>query len=138
MLWANEIGTLLALLSKHVFRFSICRRSFSSALADRFSLTQKRTLQMAYLQITLQIAAENRAAAAEIYSKYKGPFLDGVQGAKSKELLIRDEDVQVLHGFDTAANAKAYLETPLFNDDVVTGLKPLLAADPEVRVYDVA
>lgn len=93
---------------------------------------------MAYLQITLQIAPENRADAAGIYTKYKGPFLEKIQGAKSKELLIRDEDVQVLHGFDSVANAKAYLESALFNDDVVTGLKPLLAANPEIRIYDVA
>lgn len=93
---------------------------------------------MAYLQITLQIATENRAAAAGVYNKYKAPFLETVQGAKSKELLIRDEDVQVLHGFDNTANAKAYLESKLFTDDVVTGLKPFLAADPDVRVYDVA
>lgn len=93
---------------------------------------------MAYLQITLQIAAENRAAAAGVYNKYKAPFLETAQGAKSKELLIRDEDVQVLHGFDSVTNAKAYLESKLFTDDVVTGLKPFLAADPEVRVYDVA
>lgn len=93
---------------------------------------------MAYLQITLRIAAENRAAAAEIYKKYKAPFFETVPGAKSKELLIRDEDVQVLHGFDTIANAGAYLQSRLFNDDVVTGLKPFLAADPEVRIYDLA
>ena len=93
---------------------------------------------MAYLQITLQIAPENRADAAGIYTKYKAPFLENIQGAKSKELLIRDEDVQVLHGFDSVANAKAYLESSLFNDDVVTGLKPLLAANPEIRIYDVA
>jgi len=93
---------------------------------------------MAYLQITLQIVAENRAAAANIYSKYKAPFLEKIQGAQSKELLIRDEDVQVLHGFDSVANAKAYLESSLFNDDVVTGLKPLLVAAPEIRIYDAA
>ncbi|HWX48436.1 MAG TPA: hypothetical protein VNZ61_10305 [Roseomonas sp.] len=93
---------------------------------------------MAYLQITLRIAAENRAAAAGIYSKYKAPFLEEIQGARSKELLVRDEDVQVLHGFDSVANAKAYLESSLFNEDVVTGLKPLLAAAPEIRIYDAA
>jgi hypothetical protein len=93
---------------------------------------------MAYLQITLRIAAENRAAAAGIYNKYKAPFLEKVQGAQSKELLIRDEDVQVLHGFDSVANARAYLESGRFNDDVVTGLKPLLATAPEIRIYDAA
>ncbi len=93
---------------------------------------------MAYLEITLQVDEENRAAAAGVYQKYKQPFLDTIAGAKSKELLIRAEDVQVLHGFDTTENANAYLSTALFTDDVVGELGPLLAADPEIRVYDVA
>ncbi|WP_235923551.1 MULTISPECIES: hypothetical protein [Hyphomicrobiales] len=68
----------------------------------------------------------------------RGRILDTILGSKSKELLVRDEDVQVLHGFDTTANASAYLESKLFADDVVGGLKPLLAAAPEIRIYDVA
>lgn len=48
---------------------------------------------MAYLQITLDISNENRAAAAGIYQKYKTPFLTTIDGATSKELLIRDQDV---------------------------------------------
>lgn len=47
---------------------------------------------MTYLQITLKIAEANRAAAA-VYQKYKAPFLENIGGAKSKELLVRDEDV---------------------------------------------
>lgn len=93
---------------------------------------------MAYLQITLNIAPSNRGAAAAVYQKYKAPFLQTVPGAKSKELLVREQDVQVLHGFDTPENAQRYLESRLFNDDVVSSLKPLLAADPEVRIYNVA
>jgi hypothetical protein len=93
---------------------------------------------MAYLEVTLNIAEQNRAAAADVYSKYKEPFLNSITGAKSKELLIRTEDVQVLHGFDTTDNAEAYLSSKLFNDDVVAELKPLLAAEPEIRIYDVA
>lgn len=92
----------------------------------------------AYLQITLNIPAGNRAAAAGIYQKYKAPFLGTIAGARSKELLVRDEDVQVLHGFDSQENAQAYLQSELFTADVVAGLKPLLAADPEVRIYAVA
>lgn len=61
------------------------------------------------------------------------PFLTKVPGAKSKELLIRDDDVQVLHGF-TRKQTEAYL-SDLFTKDVVVGLKPLLKADPEVRIY---
>lgn len=93
---------------------------------------------MAYLQITLFIQPENRAAAAAVYQKYKAPFLQNITGAQSKELLVRDEDVQVLHGFDTAAHAKAYLDTELFKQDVVRELSPLFAAAPDIRVYETA
>ncbi|QWV95123.1 hypothetical protein KP004_08080 [Geomonas oryzisoli] len=93
---------------------------------------------MAYLEITLKVSNENRPAAAGVYNKYKEPFLKQVQGAKSKELLVRDEDVQVLHGFATVADAKAYLQSDLFTHDVVTALSPYLDAAPEVRIYEVA
>ena len=93
---------------------------------------------MAYLEITLKVSNNNRPAAAKVYNDYKGPFLKEITGAKSKELLIRDEDVQVLHGFATVADAQAYLKSQMFNDDVVKGLAPLLDAEPEVRIYDVA
>ncbi|SEM63574.1 hypothetical protein [Nonomuraea pusilla] len=93
---------------------------------------------MAYLQITLDVSADDRAAAAGVYQRYKQPFLDTVPGAESKELLVRDEDVQVLHGFATAADAQAYLSSELFTQDVVTALQPYLNAAPDVRVYETA
>jgi hypothetical protein len=71
---------------------------------------------MVYLQITLKIAPANRPAAAGVYQRYKTPFLRTIAGAKSKELLVRDEDVEVLHG----------------------ALKPLLDAAPDVRIYQAA
>ena len=91
----------------------------------------------AYLQITLSIENKNRNAAAAVYSKYKEDFLNTIKGAQSKELLIRDEDVQVLHGFDTIENAQNYLASDLFNNDIVTELKPLLGANPEIKIYNV-
>jgi len=93
---------------------------------------------MVYLQITPNIADDNRAAAVGIYQQYKAPFLDSITGAQSKQLLVRDEDVQVLHGFDTVENAKAYLQSALFTADVVGGLQPLLDVAPDVRIYQVA
>jgi hypothetical protein len=90
---------------------------------------------MVYLQITLKVAPANRHAAAGVYQRYKAPFLDRIEGAKSKELLVRDDDVQVLHGFDTAEHANAYLKTKLFTADVVNALTPLLDAAPDVRIY---
>lgn len=92
---------------------------------------------MAYLQITLNISNGNRAAAAGVYQKYKTPFLTTIDGAISKELLVRDEDVQVLHGFTTVAQAQKYLNSPLFTQDVVSGLTPYLNSAPDVRIYDV-
>ncbi len=89
-----------------------------------------------YLQITLKVADKNREAAAGVYTKYKAPFLDTVSGAESKALLIRDEDVQVLHGFSSKEAAESYLESDIFNNDVVGELGPLLDGDPEVRIYE--
>lgn len=93
---------------------------------------------MAYLQITLDISEQNRAAAAAVYQKYKAPFLSTIEGAVSKELLVRAEDVQVLHGFETTKQAEAYLGSQLFTADVVEALKPYLNSAPDVRIYDVA
>ncbi|HFK2883679.1 hypothetical protein K7566_11255 [Stenotrophomonas maltophilia] len=92
---------------------------------------------MVYLQITLAIAESNRGAVAEVYAKYKGPFLSTIPGATSKDLLVRKEDVQVLHCFDSEQGAKAYLESEMFQNDVVRELGPLLSADPDVRIYSV-
>ena len=93
---------------------------------------------MAYLEITLKVSTANRPAAAGVYTKYKDPFLKQIKGAKSKELLIREEDVQVLHGFASVADANAYLKSDLFTQDVVRELQPYLEGAPEVRIYDVA
>jgi hypothetical protein len=93
--------------------------------------------QKAYLEITLKVDPQDRAAAGAVYQQYKKPFLNKSAGAKSKELLIRDADVQVLHGFASRKQAEAYLTSDLFNKDVVVGLKPLLKAEPEVRIYTV-
>jgi hypothetical protein len=93
-------------------------------------------MNKAYLEITIKVAAKDRPKAGAVYSKYKDPFLATISGAESKELLLRDEDVQVLHGFDSRASAESYLKSPLFGNDVVRELKPYLAAEPEVRVYE--
>lgn len=90
----------------------------------------------AFLEITLKIDNQDRPAAADVYTKYKGPFLANVRGAVAKRLLVREDDVQVLHEFKSSDDAQAYLKSDLFNKDVVTALKPLLKANPEVRIYD--
>ena len=101
------------------------------------SMTMDKKETKAYLEITLDIKAENRGSAAGVYLKYKQPFLKQIDGATSKELLIRTEDVQVLHGFESEDEAKAYLTTKLFENDVVRELKPFLESNPEIRIYSV-
>ncbi len=101
------------------------------------SMTMNKKKTNAYLEITLDIKAENRGDAAAVYLKYKEPFLKQINGATSKELLIRAEDVQVLHGFESEDEANAYLTTKLFENDVVRELKPFLKSNPEIRVYSV-
>jgi hypothetical protein len=93
---------------------------------------------MTYLQITMKIAPTNRPAAAGVYQRYRTPFLDMIAGATSKELLVRDDDVQVIHGFETPEQATAYLTSRLFTADVVGALGPLLDAAPEIRIYQQA
>lgn len=92
----------------------------------------------AYLEITMKINQENRPAAAKVYTDYCKPFLDTVEGALTKELLIRDDDVQVLHGFDSEEHARAYLSSDLFKNDVAAGLSPLWSDAPEIKIYAVA
>ena len=93
-------------------------------------------MNKAYLEITMKVDAKDRVKAGEVYSKYKPPFLATISGAESKELLLREEDVQVLHGFDSRASAESYLKSELFGNDVVRELKPCLMADPEIRIYE--
>lgn len=91
----------------------------------------------AYLEITMVIPDANRPAAVKVYTDYRGPFLKEIKGALSKDLLVRTEDVQVLHGFASVEEAQAYLKSKMFQDDVFVGLKGLWAADPDVKIYSV-
>lgn len=91
----------------------------------------------AYLAITMKVPSENRATAAGVYNKYRQPFLQTIPGALTKQLLVRDQDVQVLHGFDSVDHAKAYLKSDLFTNKVFPGLKPTWTADPDLRIYQV-
>ena len=78
----------------------------------------------AYLQITMKIKENDRPSAAKVYFDYREPFLQTIDGALTKNLLVRDEDVQVLHGFDSKEHAGAYLESEMFKKDVAKGLSP--------------
>lgn len=91
----------------------------------------------AYLEITLTISGIDRAGAMAVFTLYKEPFLQTVEGAISKELLNHIEDVQILHCFDNEENAQGYLMSDLFNRDVVTSLKPYLKGEPDIKIYSV-
>jgi len=93
-------------------------------------------MKKAVLEITMKVSDANRPKAGAVYAKYKPPFLATIPGAESKDLLLREEDVQVLHGFDSRASAESYLTSDLFGNDVVCALKPFLMAAPEIRIYE--
>ena len=88
-----------------------------------------------YLQITMKISEKNRPSAAAVYERFKQPFLTKIAGARAKDLLLRGDDVQVLHKFDRLAQAEAYLQTSMFQEDIVEALKPILDAAPDIRIY---
>jgi hypothetical protein len=62
---------------------------------------RRRNVKQAILEITMKVSDADRPKAGAVYAKYKPPFLASVPGAKSKDLLLREEDVQVLHSFDS-------------------------------------
>jgi hypothetical protein len=93
-------------------------------------------MKKAILEITLKVSDANRPHAGAVYAKYRAPFLASVPGAESKELLLREEDVQVIHGFESRDSAEKYLASTLFGVDVVAELKPYLAAAPDIRIYE--
>jgi hypothetical protein len=111
----------------------VCR-SRTSELCSINSMTMKK----AYLEITLTITGMERTGAAAVFYLYRDPFLRSITGALSKELLVHPEQVQVLHGFDSETNARAYLLSEFFNQSVVSALLPYLLGSPDIKVYTVA
>lgn len=97
----------------------------------------KESIVGAFLQITMKIKESDRVAAAAVYTKYRQPFLDTIVGAVSKQLLVRKDDVQVLHGFASVEEAEGYLVSDLFNQDVVVELKPYFQSAPDIIIYSV-
>lgn len=85
----------------------------------------------------MTIPEENRVAAAKIYATYRQPFLDTIPGALTKQLLIRNENVQVLHGFDSVTHPKDYQTSEMFAKHGFSELQPIWSIDPDVRIYQV-
>lgn len=92
----------------------------------------------AFLEITLKVSGADRDKAGAVYEKYKEKVLTTVPGAEGKDLLVRAEDVQVLHTFQSRATAEGFLKSPLFGNTIAPELAPFLKAAPEIRIYDLA
>ncbi|MCM1316097.1 MAG: hypothetical protein NC235_11225 [Clostridiales bacterium] len=73
-------------------------------------------------------------------NEYRQPFLDNVEGALTKELLVCDEDVQVIHGFDSMGNTQRLILTPIYSrmtllqDFSLLGLLTLIFATIQLLV----
>lgn len=83
-----------------------------------------------YLEITLKIEDRDRTNAAGVYNQYKAPFLETIKGAITKELLVRTEDVQVLHGFETAEDAQSSLSGGTVQQRRSSSFKALFKGQP--------
>ena len=116
----------------------MCIKASSGIIANTKSnsFVNGELIMQTYLQVTLEVANQNRDAAVGVYQEYKELFLNTIPGAQSKSLLVRKEDVQVLHGFSSLEAAESYLESDLFKKDVVSALTPLLDAAPDIRIYE--
>ena len=53
----------------------------------------------------------------------------------TKDLLVRNENVLVLYGFDSVENTKTYLSSDMFKNDVFIGHQPLWEINLEVRIF---
>ncbi|WP_433900269.1 hypothetical protein [Sphingobacterium puteale] len=91
----------------------------------------------AYLQVTLKINNSDKGAVSGIYEKFRDSFIDQIKGATSIELLIGDGYIQLLHVFDTAEDAQAFLSTELYNNNILFALKSLMVDTPRVSIYSV-
>ncbi|NJM91172.1 MAG: hypothetical protein HC863_02665 [Myxococcales bacterium] len=78
--------------------------------------------------------AQGQAAPSTVEALTK--VRDAIAAIRTMYLTSLDEARE--HGFDAVDNAKAYLSGAMFNNDVVSALKPLLQSAPDVRIYSVA
>lgn len=91
----------------------------------------------AYLQITLLIPPERREEAiSKVYLPNRLRILDRIEGAVSMDWLARQEDVQVLLGFDTLERAQGYQESPS-GRELTDALGAYAAKAPQPVLYTV-
>ncbi len=91
----------------------------------------------AYLQMTLQIPQTKREEAiTKVYLPNRQRFLERVAGAVSMDMLVREEDLQILVGFDTLENARAYLASSA-GKEITSQLAGYARKEPVTAFYDV-
>ena len=90
-----------------------------------------------FLQITLVVPTPKREEAiTKVFLPGRQRFLDRIPGAVTMDLLVREEDLQVLHGFDTMENASAYLKSPI-GKEILGQLAEISDGKPSIAVYNV-
>lgn len=90
-------------------------------------------MKKSYLEITFKIDDLNRTNVVEVYNQYKVPFLENIKGAILKEILTRNQDIQVLHCFESEEDAH-----DLLKNDLSRALNPYLKEAPDLRIYTIA
>ena len=90
-----------------------------------------------FLQMTLLVSqARREEAITKVYLPNRQRFLERVEGAVSMDLLFREEDIQVLVGFDTLEHARSSLESPA-GKEMVSQFAGFTREAPRTALYDV-
>ncbi len=91
----------------------------------------------AHLLIRVKIDESRREEMIDkVYEPNRTRFLERISGAISKNLLVRPEDIAILHGFDTRESAEAYLQSSLYQQ-IVNGIADYQEENPSVALYNV-
>lgn len=95
-------------------------------------------MEKAYLSVNMKIDSGKLPEVTRVYTSYWEQFLKTIHGARTKDLVIRNEDVQILHSFNSVEDAVGFLSSEMFQKAVFIDLQPYWNDELNVRIYTAA
>ena len=95
-------------------------------------------MEKAYLSVNMKIDSSRLPEVTKVYTNYWEKFLRTIHGARTKDLVIRNEDVQILHSFNSVEDAVGFLSSEMFQRAVFIDLQPYWNDELNVRIYTAA
>ncbi len=91
----------------------------------------------AYLQISLPVPQSRRdEAITRIFLPGRQRFAEQAEGGVSMDMLVRNEDIQVLAGFDTLESARLFQNSPA-GKELLGQLAAMAEKNPGTAIYTV-